>query len=70
MLRRSSQTSARLPRSPPQPNAGSRIRERGERAHVAGAVELLSGAHGEHVRLEQERIGFGWVKAALARLPL
>lgn len=30
--------------------------------------ELLSGAHGEHVRLEQERIGFGWVKAALARL--
>ncbi len=30
--------------------------------------ELLSGAHGERVRLEQERIGFGWVKAALARL--
>lgn len=30
--------------------------------------ELLSGAHGEHVRLEQERIAFGWVKAALARL--
>lgn len=30
--------------------------------------ELLSGAHGEYVRLEQERIGFGWVKAALARL--
>lgn len=30
--------------------------------------ELLSGAHGERIRLEQERIGFGWVKAALARL--
>lgn len=30
--------------------------------------ELLSRAHGEHGRLEQERIGFGWVKAALARL--
>lgn len=30
--------------------------------------ELLSGAHGERVRLEQERIGFGWVKATLARL--
>jgi hypothetical protein len=30
--------------------------------------ELLSGVHGDRVRLEQERIGFGWVKAALARL--
>ncbi len=30
--------------------------------------ELLSGVHGERVRLEQERIGFSWVKAALARL--
>lgn len=30
--------------------------------------ELLSGAHGERVRLEQERIGFGWAKTALARL--
>jgi hypothetical protein len=29
--------------------------------------ELLSGSHCEHVRLEQERIAFGWVKAALAR---
>ncbi len=29
--------------------------------------ELLSGKIGERVRLEQERIGFGWVKAALAR---
>lgn len=27
--------------------------------------ELLSGAHGDRLRLEQERIGFGWVRAAL-----
>ncbi len=30
--------------------------------------ELLSGSHGDRVRLEQERIGFGWVRAALACL--
>ncbi|HET7754380.1 MAG TPA: DUF2220 domain-containing protein [Anaeromyxobacteraceae bacterium] len=30
--------------------------------------ELLSGTHGERVRLEQERIGFGWVRKALADL--
>ena len=30
--------------------------------------ELLSGFHGDRVRLEQERIGFRWVKAALAGL--
>lgn len=29
--------------------------------------ELLAGTHGSRVRLEQERIGFGWVKVALAR---
>lgn len=29
---------------------------------------LLTGAHGERVRLEQERIGFRWVRAALGEL--
>jgi hypothetical protein len=31
--------------------------------------ELLRGTHGERLRLEQERIGFRWVREALAALP-
>ena len=30
--------------------------------------ELLRGTLGERLRLEQERIGFGWVREALAKL--
>ncbi|MDZ7768818.1 MAG: DUF2220 domain-containing protein [Woeseiaceae bacterium] len=31
--------------------------------------ELLSDRLGERIRLEQERIGFGWLQQTLARLP-
>jgi hypothetical protein len=40
--------------------------ERLEPAERALLGELRSGAHGDHVRLEQERISFAWVRAALA----
>ncbi len=42
--------------------------ERLEPAERALFHELLSRAHGDSVRLEQERISFGWVRAALAGL--
>ena len=31
--------------------------------------DLLNGRYGPNIRLEQERIAFGWVEAVLSRLP-